>query len=331
MENIENKNTKISCEICPRKCSLAPGQFGFCKTRFNNGEKIISQSNGYSSGFAIDPIEKKPLYHFYPTSTALSFGTFGCNMGCNFCQNYHISKIGFAQSKAFNATPEQIVNTAIKYNCKSIAYTYNDPVVSFEYTIETAKTAKENNIKNVAVTAGYISSKYRKTFFENIDAANIDLKAFSEDFYKKNCLAHINPVLDTIRYVWHETDTELELTTLLIPNENDDEEQLKREFEWIASNLSTDIPIHLSAFHPAYRMSNKERTSVNSIINAYNIAKEFELKYVYSGNIIDDLTSATSCPKCKYKLIERNGYNVRLLTENPSVCPNCREKIYGRF
>ncbi len=331
MENIENKKSKISCELCPRHCSLSRGQFGFCKTRFNDGKKIASQTSGYSSGFAIDPIEKKPLYHFFPTSTALSFGTFGCNLGCKFCQNYNISKIEFTPQKSIPAPPEQIVNTAIKHNCKSIAYTYNDPIVSFEYTIETAKIAKSCGVKNVAVTAGYISPKYYEKFFKNIDAANIDLKAFSEDFYNKNCLAHLKPVLDTVKYVWNETNTELELTTLLIPNENDDKEQLKREFDWIVTNLSKDTPIHLSAFHPAFKMTNKERTSVESIINAYNIAKEFGLKYVYSGNIIDNLTSTTTCPKCKYKLIERNGYIVNLLTENPSVCPNCGEKIYGQF
>ena len=330
MEN-NLENTKITCEICPRNCKLSVGQFGFCKTRFSNGEKITSQTDGYASGFAIDPIEKKPLYHFYPTSTALSFGTFGCNMGCNFCQNYNISKIGFQKQYATKATPEQIVNTALAHGCKSIAYTYNDPSITLEYTTKTAKIAKENGVKNVAVTAGYISEKYWQEFFENIDGANIDLKAFSEDFYKKNCLAHISPVLETIKYVWHDTPVELELTTLLIPQENDSFDELKREFDWITNNLSTDVPVHLSAFHPSYKMLQKPRTDVQTIINAYNIAKEFELKYVYSGNIIDDLTSTTSCPKCKLKLIERTGYNVKILTENPSICPNCGEKIYGRF
>ncbi len=331
MKNIIEEKNKIICDICPRKCTLSAGQFGFCKNRYNNGREIVSETYGISSGFAVDPIEKKPLYHFYPKTTALSFGTFGCNMGCSFCQNYSISKTSIIPERAIKATSEQIVNTAMAHNCKSIAYTYNDPIVSFEYTIETAKTAKSQGIKNVAVTAGYLSPKYHKLFFENMDAANIDLKAFSEDFYKKNCLAHLSPVLDTIKYVWKETDTELELTTLLIPDENDDEEQLKREFEWIATNLSTDVPIHISAFHPTYKMTNKERTSVKTIIKAYNIAKEFDLKYVYSGNIIDTTTSTTVCPKCKNNLIERNGYSVKLLTDNPSVCPNCGEKIYGKF
>ncbi len=185
MQNSDNNNLNLICEICPRKCSLSVGQAGFCKSRMHNGKKIISLTDGFSSGFAIDPIEKKPLYHFYPSSKALSFGTFGCNMGCNFCQNYNISKIGFQPQNAIKATPEQIVNTAIFHNCKSIAYTYNDPIISFEYTTQTAKIAKQNNIKNVAVTAGYISKEYRKSFFENIDAANIDLKGFSESFYKK--------------------------------------------------------------------------------------------------------------------------------------------------
>ncbi len=331
MENIVSENTKIRCEICPRNCSLSVGQFGFCKIRFNDGEKIVCQADGFSSGFAIDPIEKKPLYHFYPTSKALSFGTFGCNMGCRFCQNYNISKIGFDPRKSVKVSPEQIVNSALSYGCKSIAYTYNDPIISFENTIKIAKIAKEYDVKNVAVTAGYISEKYLPKFFENIDGANIDLKAFSEEFYAKNCLAHLDTVLETIKFVWYETPVELELTTLLIPDENDSPDELKREFDWIANNLSIDVPVHISAFHPAYKMLDKERTSVEKIFSAFNIAKECGLKFVYSGNIADELTSTTSCPKCKMKLIERNGYNVKILTENLSTCPNCGEKIYGRF
>lgn len=331
MENIVSENSKLRCEICPRNCNLSVGQFGFCKIRFNNGEKIVCCCDGYASGFAIDPIEKKPLYHFYPNSKALSFGLFGCNLGCNFCQNYHISKIGFDPRKSVKVTPEQIVNSALHYGCKSIAYTYNEPIISFENTTKIAKIAKDNGVKNVVVSAGYISKKCRSDFFENIDAVNIDLKAFSEKFYAENCMAHLEPVLETIKYVWFETPVELELTTLLIPDENDSEDELKREFDWIANNISNEVPVHISAFHPAYKMLNKNRTSVEKIILACNIAKECGLKFVYSGNIADELSSTTYCPKCKFKLIERNGYNVNILSENLSVCSNCGEKIYGRF
>lgn len=325
-------NTNQSqCLICPRQCTLSEGERGFCGAVINNNGNLMFESYGYTSGIAIDPIEKKPLYHFYPATKALSFGTFGCNMGCLFCQNHHISKHTFDRTKSVKAEPEQIVQTAIKYNCKSIAFTYNDPVVFLDYAIETAKIAHENNIKTIAVTAGYISEEPRKELFKYIDAANIDLKAFDKDFYKKNCFADLNHVLDTIKYVANETDCKLEITTLLIEGLNDNTEQLKRQYDWIIQNLGKDIPLHLSAFHPDYKFLNHKRTSEETIYKAYNLAKDFDLNYVYCGNIPNNQMSLTYCPKCGFKLINRNGYNVILTGMDKNTCANCGQEIYGAF
>jgi len=325
------KDNKSQCLLCPRKCRLADGQRGFCSAVINRGGELVFESYGFSSGVAIDPIEKKPLYHFYPTSKALSFGTFGCNMGCRFCQNHHISKHKFDINRSVAATPEQIVQTAINYGCRSIAFTYNDPIVFFDYAVETAKIAHARNMKTVAVTAGYILPEPRKEFFSLMDAANIDLKAFNPEFYKKFCLADINYVLDTIKYVANETDCKLELTTLLIEGLNDSSDELKCEFEWILHNLGADIPLHLSAFHPDYKLLNKNRTSEQTLLTAYNLAKEAGLNYVYCGNILNQRMSLTSCPNCGFKLIERNGYNVNVTGLQQGKCGNCGHVIYGRF
>ncbi|MCR5260840.1 MAG: AmmeMemoRadiSam system radical SAM enzyme [Candidatus Gastranaerophilales bacterium] len=331
MKYFEKQNNKNQCLICPRKCRLSEGQRGLCSAIINQGGELVFESYGFASGFAIDPVEKKPLYHFYPTSKALSFGTFGCNMGCRFCQNHHISKHKFDMTRAVAATPEQVVQTAINYGCKSIAFTYNDPIVFMDYAVETAKIAHANNVKTIAVTAGYILPEARKEFFSVMDGANIDLKAFTPDFYKKLCLADINYVLDTIKYVANETDCTLELTTLLIEEQNNSDDELKREFEWIANNLGTDIPLHLSAFHPDYKLLDKPRTSEQTLLKACNLAKDFGLNYVYCGNILNERMSLTSCPKCGYKLIERNGYNVNVTGLQQGKCGNCGHVIYGRF
>jgi pyruvate formate lyase activating enzyme len=330
MNNNYKKLSKINCNICPRACNLAVGQIGFCHARINTGEEIVPINYGITSGLAIDPIEKKPLYHFYPNSKALSFGTFGCNMGCTFCQNSSISKIQFDKAKAIQISPHQIVELAHINRCKSIAYTYNEPIISYEYTTNTAKIAKSENIKNVLVSAGYISKENRKNFFKDIDAANIDIKAFNKNFYEKYCYADIKIVLETIEYIVKETDCEIELTTLIIEGLNDNVDDLKREFEYIAK-LSKSIPIHLSAFHPAYKMINHKTTSEKTILKAVEIAKTFELENVYSGNILDEKTSTTSCPKCHYKLIQRYGYKTEILTSDLKICPNCKQEIYGKF
>lgn len=330
MQDIE-LNEKTQCNICPRNCKLSNNQLGFCKVRKCQDGKIISTVYGYTAGAAIDPIEKKPLYHFYPATKVLSFGTFGCNMGCSFCQNHHMSKHeqDFSHSQKF--TPDEIVSVALKYKCKSVAFTYNDPIVFLEYAIDTAKLCKDAGIKTVAVTAGYINPAPRKQLYSLIDAANIDLKGFTADFYKKNCNAEIEPILDTIKYVANETNCTLELTTLLIEGENDNNEDLKRQFDWILNEIGDHVPIHLSAFHPDYKMMNKQKTSLQTLLRACNLAKEMGLLYVYTGNIIDLDSSTTICPTCKMKLIKRNGYNIQNIGVINGKCTNCKTPIYGQF
>ena len=325
-------NGKTQCLLCPRECVLLEEQRGFCHVRKNEGDEIVSTTYGYTSGLAIDPIEKKPLYHFYPSSKALSFGTLGCNMGCLFCQNYTTTKSYDDEQTLMKISPEIIVKTALKYACKSIAFTYNDPIVFYEYAIDTAKLAHENGIKTVAVTAGYINEAPAKEFFPHIDAVNIDLKGFTKEFYQKNCLADFEKILNIIQYVANETDCHLELTTLLIEGENTDENQLLQEFDWILKKLGDNIPLHLSAFHPAWKMIDKPFTSAETLFNAYKLAKSAGLKYVYTGNISDIKTSTTYCQNCGAELVIRDGFKV--ITNNilPGwKCPECLTKQYGCF
>ena len=299
---------KIQCEICPRKCKLAKNQSGFCYVRKNNGEEIILETYGYNTGLAIDPVEKKPLYHFYPSSNVLSFGTLGCNMGCLYCQNWQTTKVNYDISKCNKTPPEQIVELAKHYKCKSVAFTYNDPIIFFEYAIDTAKLCRQENIKTIAVTSGYINSEPAKEFFTLMDAANIDLKGFSEKFYTKNCMAHLQPVLDTIKYTVNETNCHIEITTMLIENEND--KDIDKECEWILENLGDDIPLHFSAFFPKFKFLHRPATSFETLKNAYDIACSKGLKYVYTGNISNIATSTTYWKNCGKPLIKRDGFRV---------------------
>lgn len=327
-------DNRVQCTICPRECILSEGQKGFCRVRENVAGDVTLTVYGHSTGFAIDPVEKKPLHHFLPGTKTLSFGTPGCNMGCLFCQNWHMTKPEGGEIDIKNlqkAKPEEIVQTALEYGCKSVSFTYNDPVVFFEYAVDTAKACHKAGLKTIAVTAGYINEKPRKGFFEHIDAANIDLKAFSEEFYKKNVLAHLEPVLDTLKYVKHSTKCHLEITTLLIPHENDSEDEIKRECEWILNNLSDDVPLHFSAFHPTYKFSDKEYTSVETLMKAYNLAKSAGLKYVYLGNIQDKYTSTTFCHNCLSAIIERDGYNVTAINLEGNKCKFCQTVCSGVF
>lgn len=324
------KDNKIQCNICPRDCILKEGQAGFCQIRKNIGGEIVMTSYGYNTGLAVDPIEKKPLYHFYPGSKVLSFGTLGCNMGCQFCQNWHISK-SKGDPKINHTEPEKIVKLAKELGCKSVAFTYNDPVIFFEYAIDTAKLCRDEGIKTIAVTAGYINPEPRKEFFTYMDAANIDLKAFSERFYKKNCLAHLEPILDTIKYVKNNTNCWLELTTLLIEGENDSDEELKKECQWIVENLGFDTPLHFSAFHPDYKFMDKPVTKISTIMRAYEIAKNAGLKYVYTGNVMDSKTSTTYCHNCSKPIIIRNGYVMTQYHLQSGHCKFCGAKCTGVF
>lgn len=326
------KVEKIQCQICPRKCILSEGQEGFCHVRKNINGKIELTSYGYNTGLAIDPIEKKPLYQFYPQTPILSFGTLGCNMGCLFCQNWQTTK-NKSDCKTLNKTsPEEIVQIAKQYNCKSVAFTYNDPIIFFEYAIDTAKLCKTEGIKTVAVTSGYINPEPAKEFFKYMDAANIDLKGFSEEFYKKNCLAHIKPVLDTIKYVSNETDCWVELTTMLIEGENDSDDMIKEECDWILKNLGDCVPLHFSAFFPSYKFSNRKQTDFSTLLKAYSIAKDSGLNYIYTGNITNTETSSTYCKACHKPVILRNGYELIAynLDEN-GTCKFCGTKCDGRY
>ena len=278
-------NDCVQCTICPRCCRLKEGQRGFCYVRANLEGEIKLLTYNYNTGLAIDPIEKKPLYHFYPGSTVLSFGTYGCIMGCLFCQNHHITKVKGDMSVCTYAPPEAIVELAKKYNCKSVAFTYNDPIAFFEYAIDCAKLCQKEGIKTVAVTSGYINPKPREEFFKYMDAANIDLKGFSERFYSKNCAAHLNPVLDTIKYVANETKCHLELTTLIIEGENDSSDEINKECDWIVENIGVDVPLHFSAFFPRYKFLNHKRTDKSTLLRAQEIALSKGIKYVYLGNV----------------------------------------------
>lgn len=322
-------NNKTQCLICPRECILSEGQRGYCFVRKNFDSNIVLETYGYNTGLSIDPIEKKPLYHFYPSSKILSFGTFGCNMGCLFCQNYHMSKSRFPVSMCEKISPEMIVTAAKLNYCKSVAFTYNEPTIFFEYAVDTAKLCRANGIKTVAVTSGYINPEPAKEFYSCMDAANIDLKAFSEDFYKRNCAAHLQPVLDIIKYVANETDCHLELTTLIIEGENDS--YVKEECEWIISNIGDSVPLHFSAFYPRYKFSNRKPTTFETLKTAYDTAKAAGLKYVYAGNVLNVDTSTTYCKNCSEVLIKRDGFRVLENNLSGNKCPVCGIVCSGVF
>jgi pyruvate formate lyase activating enzyme len=296
------------------------------------GEQMILTTYGRSSGFCIDPIEKKPLNNFYPGSSVFSFGTAGCNLACKFCQNWDISKSHDMDSLMDQASPEAIAQAAREHGCKSVAFTYNDPVIFAEYAMDTADACHALGLKTVAVTAGYIHKQPRRDFFAKIDAANVDLKAFTEDFYFKLTSAHLQPVLDTLRYLKHETNTWLELTTLLIPGRNDSDEELTAMCGWIKKELGADVPLHFSAFHPDYKLVDVPQTPVATLVRARNIALQQGLHYVYTGNVHNIEGDTTFCPSCKAPLIVRDWYqviNYRLTASGR--CPDCGTAAAGRF
>lgn len=323
---------KVQCTICPRNCKLVEGQKGFCQVRENVKGKIVLATYGYNTGLAVDPIEKKPLYHFYPGTKVLSFGTLGCNMGCLFCQNWHTTKTKVKNYQGQNYTePKKIAQLAVELGCKSVAFTYNDPVIFMEYAIDTAKECRGLGIKTVAVTAGYMNPAPRAEFYSYIDAVNVDLKAFSEEFYKKNCMAQLEPILDTIKYIKHNTNCWMELTTLLIEGENDTAEEVKKECEWIVENLGTDVPLHFSSFYPAYKFMDHRPTKLSTLVMAYGIAKNAGIKYVYTGNTLDVETSTTYCDSCSKQVIKRNGFEVLANNLEHGHCKFCGEKMAGIF
>jgi pyruvate formate lyase activating enzyme len=322
---------RILCTLCPRYCKIGEGQPGFCFIRQNHGGKLYSIGYGRPTGFAIDPIEKKPLNHFLPGSTILSFGTAGCNLGCKFCQNWSMSKAKLDDLNSLTASPEEVVSLAKDYGAPSIAYTYNDPTIFGEYVIDISKIAREENIKSVMVTAGYIDKEARKDVYKYIDAANVDLKAFTERFYQKLTISHLNDVLDTLVWLKNETDVWIEITTLLIPGENDSSEEIEKECDWILKNLGDGVPIHFTAFHPDFKMIDKDRTPERTLSRARKIALKSGIKYCYVGNIHHTEGQTTYCPNCKEKLIKRNWHSVLSNNLVDSKCKKCGEVIEGVF
>ena len=323
---------KIQCDLCPRECKLGDGQRAFCFVRQNLGGQMVLTTYGRASGFCIDPIEKKPLHHFYPGSSVLSFGTAGCNLACKFCQNWDISKSKDMDRLMDQAAPDEIARAAEESGCKSVAFTYNDPVIFAEYALDTADACHARGIQTVAVTAGYIHAEPRREFYAKIDAANVDLKAFTDEFYFKLTGAHLAPVLDTLRYIKHETDTWLEITTLLIPGKNDSDAELQAMTQWIAQELGPDVPLHFSAFHPDYKMTDISATPAQTLSRARAIAMQAGLHYVYTGNVHDTDGGTTYCPSCRTPLIVRDWYRIddyRLTADGH--CPQCHELIAGHF
>lgn len=323
---------KVQCDLCHRYCKLHEGQRGLCFVRACHNKQIVLTTYGRSSGFCIDPIEKKPLNHFLPGTPVLSFGTAGCNLACKFCQNWDISKSREFDTLTEIATPQTIARAAVKYQCNSVAFTYNDPIIFMEYAIDVAKACLENNIKTVAVTAGEICPDPRKQFFSYIDAANVDLKAFTDRFYHKICGGRLQPVLDTLKYIKNETKVWLELTTLIIPTENDSYSEIDEMTSWVVENLGPDVPMHFSAFHPAWKMLDIPPTPPQTLTMAREIALKNGVLHPYTGNVHDKTGDTTCCPNCKSILIERDWYNIKTWNlQKGGICKNCGTKCCGIF
>jgi pyruvate formate lyase activating enzyme len=323
---------RIQCDVCPRACQLKTGQQGLCFVRANHDNQIVLTTYGRSSGFCVDPIEKKPLNHFLPGTPILSFGTAGCNLACKFCQNWDMSKSRQMDTLADQADPESLARAAQKLGCQSVAYTYNDPVIFYEYAVDVAQACHELGIQSVAVTAGYICEKPREAFFQHMDAANVDLKAFSEKFYYQLTGGHLQPVLDTLCYLKQETNVWIELTTLLIPGENDSEKELEEMTQWVVENLGHDVPMHFTAFHPDWKMLNKPPTSSHILTRARRIALKNGVRYAYTGNVYDPAGASTYCHQCGSVLIAREGYILsdwHLTTEGK--CEQCGTTCAGVF
>lgn len=323
---------RIECTLCPRFCRLRQEQRGFCYVRKNIDGHMALTTYGRSSGFCADPIEKKPLNHFYPGTRILSFGTAGCNLGCKFCQNWDISKSKSMDKLAGRAFPDEIAQTALDADCQSVAFTYNDPVIFAEYAVDTARACREAGVHTAVVTAGYITAEARPEFFRYVDAANVDLKAFSQTFYKKLCYAELTPVLETLQWLKQETDVWFEITTLLIPGQNDSDDELHQMTDWIAENLGLDVPIHFTAFHPDYKMNDISRTPAATLLRARALAMTKGIRYAYVGNVHDRGASSTWCPNCGELLVERDWYQMGAyrITEK-GTCADCGHPIPGRF
>jgi pyruvate formate lyase activating enzyme len=323
---------RIQCDLCPRDCRLHEGQRGACFVRQRLDDRMVLTTYGRSSGFCIDPVEKKPLNQFYPGSSILSFGTAGCNLACKFCQNWDISKSREMDRLMDAATPDMIAAAAVDLGCRSVAFTYNDPVIFAEYAMDIADACHARDVKTVAVTAGYMHAAPRREFYAKMDAANVDLKAFTEDFYFKLTGAHLQPVLETLEYLVRETKVWTEITTLLIPGKNDSDAEIEAECKWIMQHLGADVPLHFSAFHPDWKMRDVPATPAATLARAREIGRLAGLRYVYTGNVHDEEGGSTYCPSCENAVIVRDWYEIRgyHLTDG-GACLHCGARLAGRF
>ena len=321
-------NGRVHCFLCPRHCHIHPGQSGFCFIRINQDGKLYNLGYGAPAALQIDPIEKKPLNHFLPGTRVFSMGTAGCNMGCFFCQNWDISKSHQDQVNSQHVSPEDVPLLAQKYGCESIAFTYNEPTIWGEYVIDICKAAKRAGLKTVMVTNGYITREAFHDIYDHVDAANVDLKAFTEKFYGKITLTHLEPVLETLQWLKSETKVWVEITNLMIPTLNDDPAETRKLAEWIGSNLGPDVPLHFTAFHPDFKLQDKPKTPAETLHRARAIAREVGLHYVYEGNIFSD-GGNTSCPECGAVLIRRSWHEVLENRLRDGKCGECGERIEG--
>ncbi|MBT3091747.1 MAG: AmmeMemoRadiSam system radical SAM enzyme [Candidatus Thiodiazotropha sp. (ex Lucina pensylvanica)] len=328
--NVDDK--RIQCDLCPRYCRIKEGKQGFCYVRENHRGAVVLNTYGRSSGFCIDPIEKKPLNHFLPGTPVFSFGTAGCNLACKFCQNWDISKSREMDTLADEASPEMIAQTARRRGCRSVAYTYNDPVIFHEYAIDVAKACAEYDIKSVAVTAGYVCAEPRTEFYRYMHAANVDLKSFNETFYHKLTGAHLEPVLETLKYLRHETGVWVEITTLLIPGENDSDQELNDLSQWVVDNLGPEVPLHFTAFHPDWKMRDYPPTPHATLSRARRIAIDNGVHYAYVGNVHDSRESSTWCHHCGKLLIQRDWYELgEWHLDDHGCCVHCGSRLAGLF
>ncbi len=329
-----HEGERVVCDLCPRQCKLKPGQRGMCFVRMADPDAggLVLTSYGRSTGFCVDPIEKKPLFHFLPGSSVLSFGTAGCNLQCAFCQNWEISKSREIDTLADAASPQEIAETAQRLGCASLAFTYNDPVIFHEYAVDVARVCREAGIHTVAVSAGYVSPAPRAEFYRHMDAANIDLKAFSRDFYKRLTKSDLEVTLDTLRHIRRETACWLEITTLLIPQANDDPEEIADLARWVRDELGVAVPLHLTAFHPDFRMRDRPRTPHATLVRARDIAMRQGLRYVYVGNVVDPDRASTYCHQCGTRLIGRDVHRVRAWhLDGEGRCRSCGTPCAGVF
>ncbi len=321
-------NGRVHCYLCPRHCHIHPGQGGFCFIRVNRDGRLFTLGYGSPAALQVDPIEKKPLNHFLPGTRIFSMGTAGCNMGCFFCQNWDISKSHHDQVNSQPVAPEQVPLLAIRHGCDAIAFTYNEPTIWGEYVIDICKAARPLGLKTVMVTNGYITYDAFHEVYDHIDAANVDLKAFTENFYGKITLTHLEPVLDTLRWLKNETSVWFEITNLMIPTLNDDPEETRKLCDWILQNLGPDVPLHFTAFHPDFKLQDKPATPPETLHRARRIALEAGLHYVYEGNIFSEAAS-TFCPSCGMLLVERSWHKINKNRLKEGHCPKCDLAIPG--